>query len=129
MSVIIDASGGLGSAYAPHFNVSNKGEPSRHELHKIKSTFTKIHGLGTCVYITHSELEVEGANLVLESLFESVKQFLDKRKVRTIRNLYVQLDNVNSNKCFTVIAGVAALIVLGIVKKVKVIYYTFSIAV
>ena len=41
-----------------------------------------------------------------------------------IRNIYiyVQLDNVSSNKCYTLAAAFACLILLGICKKVKVSY-------
>ena len=41
-----------------------------------------------------------------------------------IRNIYiyVQLDNVSSNKCYTLAAAFAFLILLGICKKVKVSY-------
>ena len=122
MSIIIDAAGGLGSSFAPHFAVSGKGEPERHRLHKIKSTFTKIHGLGTSVFVTNSNLEKEGSNLVLESLYKCIETFLKERDVTYVRNLYVQLDNTPSNKSWALIAGCAALIVLGLVRKVKLSY-------
>ncbi len=120
MSLIVDAAGGLGSTYAPHFHVQAKNEPERHRLHKFKSTFSKIHGLGTIIFLSHSSIEKEGTNLVLECIYRSISIFLMRRKVNKIRNLYVQLDNVNSNKSFTLIAGLAALVALGIVRKVKV---------
>ncbi len=120
MSVILDGAGGLGSTYAPHFAVSGKGEPERHTLHKFKSTFSKIHGVGTCIFLSHSSLETEGSNLNLECLYRSVDLFLQTRKVDKIRNLYVQLDNTNSNKSWALIGGCAALVALGIVRKVKV---------
>ncbi len=121
MSVIIDASGGLGASYAPHFAVSGKGEPERHELLKIKSTFAKIHGIGTTIFMTNSQLDGEGSNLALECLYHCVIMFLEKRQVSHIRDLYVQLDNTNSNKSKAFLAGCAVLVTLGIVRKVKVI--------
>lgn len=123
MSVILDASGGMGASYDPHFAVQAKGEPGRHLMHKIKSTFVKIHGLGTAVYVTNSHLETEGSNLVLETLYNSIQLYLKSRQVSSIRNLYIQLDNVPSNKSWTVIAGCAALVILGLVRKVKVWLY------
>ncbi len=121
MSVIIDASGGLGASYAPHFAVSGKGEPERHELLKIKSTFAKIHGIGTTIFVSNSQLDGEGSNLALECLYKCVSVFLEKRQVSHIRDLYIQLDNTNSNKSKAFLAGCAALVTLGIVRKVKVI--------
>lgn len=120
MSMILDAAGGLGSTYAPHYIVSGKGEPDRHLLHKFKSTFSKIHGLGTSIFLTHSSLETEGSNLNLECIYKSIATFMERRRVSDIRNLYIQLDNTNSNKSWTLLAGCAALIALGIVRKVKV---------
>ena len=127
MSVILDAAGGLGSTYAPHFPVSAKGEPGRHELHKMKTTFAKIHGLGTTIYLTHSHVETEGTNLVLECLYRTVEIFLQERKVKKIRNLYIQLDNTNYNKSWALIAGCTALVQAGIVRKVKVMLLIFNI--
>jgi hypothetical protein len=43
---------------------------------------------------------------------------MEKRKISQIRNLYIQADNAPSNKCWTVVAGLCALILLGIVRKV-----------
>jgi hypothetical protein len=86
MSVIVNASGELGSSFSPHFAVTAKEEPGRHDLHKIKSTFTKIHGLGTSVYLTHSHLD---SNLVLETMYKSMESFMELRKIFKIRNLYV----------------------------------------
>ena len=120
-SMIVDAAGGMGATYSPHCKFSAKGEPERHRLHKFKSTFVKIHGVGSKIFITHSSLETEGTNLVLECIYESVELFLMTKKIKKIRNLYVQLDNTNYNKSLALISGCAALVRLGIVRKIKVI--------
>jgi hypothetical protein len=39
-----------------------------------------------------------------------------------VRNLYVQVDNASSNKSWTLIAGLAALVLTGVVRKVRVAY-------
>ena len=43
-----------------------------------------------------------------------------ERKCTSFRNIYVQLDNVNSNKCGTFIVACALLVALGICRKIKV---------
>ena len=40
------------------------------------------------------------------------------KKMTCLETLYVQVDNTSSNKCFTVLVGLAALIALGICNKV-----------
>jgi hypothetical protein len=89
---------------------------------KVKNTFAKIHGVGTIVVQTLPDIEMHGGNLTVEVINLAVQEALKHRKGRPIRNLYVQLDNVNSNKCKSVIAGMAALCLLGIVRKVKLSY-------
>jgi hypothetical protein len=54
----------------------------------------------------------------MQVIYQSVKLFLEKRKITKIRNLYIQADNASANKCWTVIAGLCALIMFGIVRKV-----------
>jgi len=39
-----------------------------------------------------------------------------------VRNLYIQLDNVSSNKCYTIISSMTALVSTGVCKKVKIHY-------
>ena len=41
-----------------------------------------------------------------------------KRQMIRLESLYVQVDNTSTNKCFTVLIGLAALIALGICTKV-----------
>lgn len=40
--MIIDAGGGAGCIHIPRFPTTEKGEPARHEMLKIKSTFVKV---------------------------------------------------------------------------------------
>ena len=43
---------------------------------------------------------------------------MQAKKMTCLETLYVQVDNTSSNKCFTVLVGLAALIALGICNKV-----------
>jgi hypothetical protein len=47
---------------------------------------------------------------------------LEKTGKKSLRNLYIQMDNASPNKCYTLIAAVGALALLGIVRKTKVSY-------
>ena len=122
MSCIVDAAGGTGTTHLPRMNFQAKSEPERSDLLKVKSVFSKIHGLGTQIFLTYPNLYKEGANLALEAIYRSVRIFLQRRKVSRLRTLYVQMDNVSYNKCWTLFAGLSALISLEIVQKVKVSY-------
>ena len=48
--------------------------------------------------------------------------YLDESGIKKLRNLYVQLDSVSSNKSYTLAAAFAALIYLDMRMKVKVPY-------
>jgi hypothetical protein len=122
VSMIVDAAGGSGTIFLPRYSTTEKNEPARHEMCKIKSTIIKVHGVGTKVVITIPELEMQGANLTFECVLQGLIMFLDESGIKKLRNLYVQLDNVSSNKSYTLAAAFAALIYLGICKKVKVSY-------
>ena len=52
----------------------------------------------------------------------SLKTYLKAKKMKSLRNLYIQMDNASPNKNFCVIAAMGALVLLGIVKKVKISY-------
>ena len=105
-----------------HGIVQQKKEPARHEMCKIKSTIIIVQGVGTKVVVTISELEKQGCNLTFECVLEGLLFFIEQTGIKKIRNIYVQLDNVSSNKCYTLAAAFASLILLGICKKVKVSY-------
>jgi hypothetical protein len=122
VSMIVDAAGGTGSTHSPRYNTTEKNEPARHTMMKVTNTFAKIHGLGTLIVQSIGELEKKGGNLTVEVILRAVREALKARQGRSIRNLYVQLDNVSSNKCHSVIAGMAVLCLLGVVRKVKLSY-------
>lgn len=42
LSMIIDGAGAQASNYSPRYNTTEKGEPARHEMLKIKSTYVKV---------------------------------------------------------------------------------------
>ena len=62
VSFIADASGANVSCYSPRFAGTEKGEPARHEMLKIKCTFVKVHGVGSFVVASLPELENNGTN-------------------------------------------------------------------
>ena len=43
---------------------------------------------------------------------------MEQKRITCLETLYVQVDNTSANKCFTVIAGLAALVALGVCNKV-----------
>jgi hypothetical protein len=119
MSMIIDAAGGSGSTRFPHYASHGKNEPPRHKLLSIKCTFAKVHGLSTKIFVSFPDIETQGACLSLETIYDCVHMFLVKRKLKCIRNLYIQADNASGNKNWTLLAGLAVLVLFGIVRKVK----------
>ena len=42
LSMIIDGAGAQASNYSPRYNTTEKGEPARHKMFKIKSTYVKV---------------------------------------------------------------------------------------
>lgn len=128
--MIIDASGGSGTVFQPHFMSMEKGEPERHELLKTKCTFAKvaliliflflifmlfiqIHGVGTIIVTSFPDLETQGANLNLECIYNAIQVAMTRRGMNKLRNLYIQLDNANVNKNWTLFAGLSALVLTG----------------
>jgi hypothetical protein len=139
ISMIIDAGGGAGCIHIPRFPTTEKGEPARHEMLKIKSTFVKVpilidlllyteyvlqqvHGIGSLLCISLPDLEKQGGNLTVQCILSGIEFAMKERKIDYIRNLYIQLDNVSSNKCFTIYSVLIELVKNGILKKVKVSY-------
>jgi hypothetical protein len=45
ISIVIDGAGSQASNYIPRFNTTEKSEPKRHEMMKIKSTYIKVGDL------------------------------------------------------------------------------------
>ena len=112
----------VGSTYNPRVQQQAKNFPDRHLMTKIKMTVVKCHGYGTLVDIKFNDLEVMGANLAIETIYETIFHYLENTNQSTLRNVYVQLDNVGSNKGYILIICMAILIRLGIAKKVKISY-------
>ena len=65
---------------------------------------------------------IQGANLIFECILQDLNMYLDESGIKKLRNLYVQLDSVSSNKSYTLAAAFAALIYLDMRMKVKVPY-------
>ena len=42
LSMVIDGAGAQASNYCPRFKTTEKGEPARHDMLKIKSTYIKV---------------------------------------------------------------------------------------
>jgi len=122
ISMIIDAGGGSGCSHIPRFNSSEKGEPARHSMLKIKSTFIKVHGIGSLVVVTFPDIERQGGNLTVECIMRGIKFAMMNANILKVRNLYIQLDNVSSNKCYTIISSMTALVSCGVCKKIKIHY-------
>ena len=133
LSMIIDGAGAQASNYCPRYSTSEKSEPARHKMLKIKLTYVKVnkirfiftiydllpycfqvHGVGGLVLTSFP------GNLIVESIIRGIR-FAAKRMNRSnFSNIYVQLDNCNTNKCSTVIVACALLVKLGICRKIKV---------
>ena len=73
-------------------------------------------------YVSLPGREKQGGNLTVECILRGVDFAMKEKNLNFIRNLYIQLDNVSSNKCFTIYAVLIELLKNGIVKKVKVSY-------
>jgi len=122
ISMIIDAGGGSGCSNIPRFQSTEKGEPARHLMLKIKSTFIKVHGIGSLLVVTIPDIEKQGGNLTVECILRGICFALKQANIIKIRNLYIQLDNVSSNKCYSIISSMAAVVACGICKKIKINY-------
>jgi len=122
ISMIIDAGGGSGCSNIPRFQSTEKGEPARHLMLKIKSTFIKVHGIGSLLVVTIPDIEKQGGNLTVECILRGLVFAMKQSNLIKIRNLYIQLDNVSSNKCYSIISSMAAVAATGICKKIKINY-------
>ena len=69
VSMVQDASGGTGTVY----------HPQRKDLLHVKCTFCKIHGHGTYIYVSYSNLEKNGGNLNLEIIYSSLIKYLETK--------------------------------------------------
>ena len=86
---------------------------------KVKSTFIKIHGHGSILVTTFPGFEKQGGNLTVECVLRGLEYVLRNTSIKRVSNLYIQLDNVTTNKCKTLFAALALLVKLGTCRKVK----------
>jgi hypothetical protein len=70
----------------------------------------QIHGVGTIIVTSFPDLETQGANLNLECIYNAIQVAMTRRGITKLRNLYIQLDNANVNKNWTLFAGLSALV-------------------
>ena len=122
ISFIVDASGAHVTCYTPRFSTTEKGEPARHTVLKIKSTYVKVHGVGSFIVQSLPDIECQGANLTCECVLRGVEFALKQTGRKSLRTVYVQLDNPGSNKNSTLVAICAILVLLGICRKIKINY-------
>ena len=69
ISMTIDGAGAQASNYCPRYSTSEKGEPARHDMLKLKTTFAKGDGVGgLLVRTSFLDLEKRAANLTVVAL-------------------------------------------------------------
>ena len=123
----VDASGADGTVFQPYYpNDIASGEAGKHFNLKTKNTFVKIHGFGRIIFQSYPAFEPQGSNLVLEIIFRSLHVILEENKQKKVRNLYVFMDNTNSNKSHGLIGGLSCLVLLGKHHKLFRVAYKFT---
>jgi len=75
-----------------------------------------VHGWGNIVFQSYPEYEEQ------EIIFRAIRIVMKSKKMRRLRNLYLQFNNHSVNKNFTVISACGALTLLGMCRKVKASY-------
>jgi len=70
--MIIDTADGSGCSHIPRYNSSAKRKPARHTMLIIKTTFIKVHRIGSLLVVTVTipDIEKQCGNLPLSALFE-----------------------------------------------------------
>lgn len=109
----VDGAGVVGMKYLPYYPESITSEPMGHTCLAIKNTFAKIHGFGRVIFQSYPIVEKQGANLIVEVILRSLVIFMRHKKKKALRKLNVFLDNTPVNKCYTIIAAMASLVLLG----------------
>lgn len=122
LSMIIDAAGGAGTTHSPRMKYISKSCQPRHKMMKIKLTVAKIHGYGSYTYINFNRVETLGGNLTVDLIMRTIYGYMKNRGLRKLRNVYIQLDNVVSNKVWVIYAALGVLILKGVIKKAKIAY-------
>ena len=118
-------SDGLGSfglrwiSHRPFFGMSGM---TRDNLLGIHTELTMVHNYGVFGHISFPGIETVGANMTLNSVYRSIYLSLKGRPyIKQLRTIFAALDNtVSSNKCWTIMHGLASLVALGIAEKVVV---------
>jgi len=64
---------------------------------KIKTTFIKVHGIGSLLVATFPAIEKQGENLTVECIIREIQFTMNNANIPKIRNLYIQVDNISSN--------------------------------
>ena len=110
----IDATGAAGMKFQPYYpeDIIDGEKQAFHGL-PTKNTFVKIHGWGRIIFQSYSVLEKQGSNLVVEIVERALKIFMNATNRSKIRNLYIFLDNTNSNKSHSLITSLSALVLAG----------------
>lgn len=109
----VDGAGVVGMKSLPYYPQSITSEPAGHECLSVKNTFAKIHGFGRVIFQSYPVLEKQGANLIVEIILRSLVIFMRHKEKKVLRKLNVFLDNTSVNKCFTIIAAMSSLVLLG----------------
>ena len=125
----------------------SSGEPEQFRCLGTKTNFAVVHGFGRIIFQSFPILESQGTNLILEvcnrlsiphcsslinlvlflflssqCIYRTMDIYLEAKNQKSIDSFYIQMDNTNSNKSIDLLSGLAALILLKVARKVKVLY-------
>jgi hypothetical protein len=120
VSVGSDGLGSFGLRWISHKPFFGMSGMSRDNLLGIHTELTMVHNYGVFGHVGFPGIETCGADMTLNAIYRAVYLSLKGRPhIDKIRNLYISLDNTcSSNKCWTVMNGMASLVALGIAEKV-----------
>lgn len=124
MSLGSDGLGSFALKWLPHKQFFGMHGMTRDSLLGIHTELTMVHNYGVFAYVSFPGLERSGGNMSLNSIYRAIYLSLKGRPhFQKIRNLYVSLDNtISSNKCWSMMHGMASLVALGIAERVMVTY-------
>jgi len=77
---------------------------------KIKSNFSKV------LVVPNPDVEKQGGNLTVEWILQGIEFAIKKANFSNIWNLYIHLDNFCSNKGYSIISSMAAVVATGAYK-------------
>lgn len=123
ISMHVDGAGADGLQFSPYFPQEiAAGEDPQHTLLRTHNIFTKIHGFGRFIYQSYPQVERQGTNLVVEIIYRSIYTYMRKTSQKVLRNVYIQMDNHSINKSNCMICAMAALVLLGVCRRVCIIF-------